>query len=969
MSATAITSVFNDAYIAEVYEAYRRDPATVDASWRQFFGMAESMAGLIQPAAGSASNGSTGGQQQAPDAELLRKTAAAAALVNGIREYGHLAVAIDPLGGAPQGARELTPEYYGIAEADLAAVPAAALGFTDGRFSTAAEVVALLRRRYSGALGIEYTHLSSDAEREWFRSTLRQGRVTTPLTADEKRAVLVRLTEVDGLERFLGFAFQGKKRFSIEGTDALVPMLDEAIAQAAARGAREVTIGMAHRGRLNVLVHVLGKPYEALFAEFEGRHADPADDTETGDVKYHMGYDGRRAAGGREVAVTLAPNPSHLEFVGPVIDGEARAKQRVEGAPWERDETRVLPIAVHGDAAFIGEGVVAETLNLYRLRGYRVGGTLHIITNNQVGFTTDPIDSRSTHYASDLAKGFDIPVLHVNGDDAEACVIAVRMATAYRTQFAKDVLIDLVGYRRWGHNETDEPAFTQPTLYDAIRAHPTPRQVWGERLAREGVLAAADVERLDQETRARFQAAYDRMKQGAGRAEATPTGAPATNGNSSNGASSNGAAAHGAAANGDGAHAAAAEGLAADTAVPAGQLVALQAELLTYPDGFQPHPKLAKILERRSAALGDKGGIEWGQAEQLAFATLVTEGVSVRLTGQDAERGTFGHRNAVLHDPRDGRTYTPLANLRERRAAFEVYNSPLTETAVMAFDYGFSVAAPDALTLWEGQYGDFVNVAQTIIDQFLVADRAKWGQDSGLVLLLPHGYEGGGPEHSSARLERFLQLAAEGNMTVAYPGTPAQYFHVLRAQAHRVSRRPLVLMQPKSLLRLPAAASRLAELSEGAWQPVVDHGALDGRDARAVRRVVLCTAKTFYDLTQQPVPSGVAVVRVDQLYPFPAEQVRAVLARYAGARELVWAQEEPQNMGAWTFVSTRLPALLGATRLRYIGRPERASPAEGYESAHKAEQARIVAESLAVPEGAVDPDVVDRPIEADAAGD
>ena len=968
MTATAITSVFNDAYIAEVYEAYRHDPASVDASWRQFFGMAEAMSGLVQAGAPTAS--------VTTDGDLLRKTGAAAALVHAIRENGHLAVALDPLGSAPPGARELTPEFHGIAESDLAAVPAAAIGFTDGRFATAADVVAMLRRRYSGTLGIEYSHLTTDVEREWFRTTLREERLTAPLTAAEKRAMLERLTQVDGLERFLGFAFQGKKRFSIEGTDALVPMLDEAIAQAAVRGAHEVAIGMAHRGRLNVLVHVMGKSYEALFAEFEGRHADPASDTETGDVKYHMGYDGRRTVAGREIAVTLAPNPSHLEFVGAVIDGEARAKQRVEGAPWERDESRVLPIAVHGDAAFMGEGVVAESLNMYRLRGYRVGGTLHIITNNQVGFTTDPIDSRSTHYASDLAKGFDIPVLHVNGDDAEACIIAVRLATAYRAAFAKDVLIDLVGYRRWGHNETDEPAFTQPTLYDAIRAHPTPRQVWGQRLVREGVLAAADVERIDQEARARFQAAYERTKQGAWQGDEAH--AIASNGAGSNGAGSNGARASGSPGNGsqgngsqlNGAHA---HGTAAvATAIPAQRLIALQGELLTYPDGFQPHPKLAKILQRRADALGDEGGIEWGQAEQLAFASLITEGVSVRLTGQDAERGTFGHRNAVLHDARDGRTYTPLANLAERRAAFEVYNSPLTETAVMAFDYGYSVAAPDTLALWEGQYGDFVNVAQTIIDQFLVADRAKWGQDSGLVLLLPHGYEGGGPEHSSARLERFLQLAAEGNMTVAYPGTPAQYFHILRAHAHRASRRPLVLMQPKSLLRLATAASRLAELSEGGWQPVVDHGALDGRDARDVRRIVLCTAKVFYDLTKQDVPSAVAVVRVDQLYPFPANELRAVLARYAGARELVWAQEEPENMGAWAFVAPRLTALLGdgrasGTRLRYIGRPERASPAEGYESAHKAEQARIVAEALAVPAAEVDGEVTTSPVEVEAA--
>ncbi|MGZ8375890.1 MAG: 2-oxoglutarate dehydrogenase E1 component [Gemmatirosa sp.] len=915
MTPPAITSVFNDAYIAEAFEAYRRDPASVDESWRQYFQTAEALAGLV------------GGQPQgavpgggAADAELLRKAAAAAALVQGIREHGHLDVQLDPLGSAPLGARELTPEYYGITEADLALVPAAALGFDDGRFATAADVVRMLRSRYSKALALEYSHLSADAEREWFRRMLRDEQLTAPLTADERKAVLRRLTEVDGLERFLGFAYQGKKRFSIEGTDALVPMLDEAIAQVARRGAREVVIGMAHRGRLNVLTHVMGKPYETLFGEFEGRHPDAASESETGDVKYHMGYRGRRVVDGQDVALRLEPNPSHLEFVGAVIDGVARAQQRLPGAPWERDERLVLPIAVHGDAAFIGEGVVAETLNMSRLAGYRVGGTLHIIVNNQVGFTTDPIDSRSTHYASDLAKGFDIPVLHVNADDAEACLIAVRVAIAFRDAFRKDVMLDLVGYRRHGHNETDEPAFTQPKLYDAIRKHPTPRQVWGTRLVSEGLLTGDDVEAVEREVRAVFQAAHDRVKQQQPAEHDSPEGAPAA--------------------------------LPAPvvTAVPADRLTALNGELLAYPEGFTAHPRLAKILARRAETLGDKGGIEWGQAEALAFATLVTEGTSVRLTGQDAERGTFGHRNAVLHDPETGKTYTPLAHLRERAAAFEVYNSPLTETAVMGFDYGYSVAAPDTLALWEAQYGDFVNVAQVIIDQFIVADRAKWSQDSGLVLLLPHGYEGGGPEHSSARLERFLQQCAEGNMTVAYPGTPAQYFHLLRLQAKRQPRRPMVLMQPKSLLRLPAAASRLSELSEGAWQPVID---LAAAAPERVRRVVLCTAKMWYDVTAQPVPDSVAVVRVDQLYPFPADALRAVFARYAQATDIVWAQEEPQNMGAWTFVAPRLRALLPTSAtLGYVGRPERASPAEGYESAHKAEQARIVAEALAITEPA-----------------
>ena len=913
MTSPAITSVFNDAYIAEVYESYRRDPGSVDESWRQYFRTAEALAGLLTGAPAPA---------QAGDPDLARKAAGAAGLVEGLREYGHLAVQLDPLGTPPIGASELTPEFYGITEADLDDVSAAALGFDD-RFRTAGDVVRLLRKRYSAALGLEYSHVSSDEERDWFRQVLREEQLTRPLTPEESRALLVRLTEVDGLERYLGFRYQGKKRFSIEGTDALVPMLDTAIAETAADGARSVVIGMAHRGRLNVLTHVMGKAYEVLFGEFEGRHPNADSDSETGDVKYHMGYRGRRTVNGVDVELELVPNPSHLEFTGCVADGVARAKQRVPNAPDKRDEACVLPIVIHGDAAFMGEGVVAESLNMSMLRGYSVGGTLHIITNNQVGFTTDPQDSRSTYYASDLAKGFDIPVIHVNGDDAAACIAAARIAVAYRARFKKDFLIDLVGYRRWGHNETDEPAFTQPVLYDRIRAHATPRQVWGERLVREGVLSAPDVEAIDKEVRAKFDAAYERVRQ-------TPESQAAAEGTDSP----------------EGQPAPPPERV--DTSVPAERLTELNAALLHRPAGFNPHPRLAKILGRRLETLGEKGGIDWGQAESLAFASLLVEGTSIRLDGQDAERGTFGHRNAVVHDVKTGKTYTPLAALPNAKGAFEVYNSPLTETAVMGFDYGYSVAAPDTLALWEAQYGDFVNVAQVIIDQYLVADRAKWSTDSGLVLLLPHGYEGGGPEHSSARLERFLQACAEGNVEVAYPSTPAQYFHILRRQAKRGTRRPLVLMQPKSLLRLPAAASRLTDLAEGSFQPVVDDPR--GLAKENVGRVVLCTAKMYYDLTAQSVPNEVAVVRVEELYPWPAEELAALFGAYASAREVVWAQEEPQNMGAWTFAAPRLRAIAGERAVTYVGRPERASPAEGFEAAHKAEQARIVAEALAVHE-------------------
>jgi 2-oxoglutarate dehydrogenase E1 component len=725
---------------------------------------------------------------------------------------------------------------------------------------------------------------------------------------------------VDGLERFLGRQYQGYKRFSIEGTDAMVPMLDESIARAAQNGARQVVIGMAHRGRINVLVHVMGMSYDEMFGEFEGTPGETSEDATTGDVKYHLGYETERVVGDRKVTLVLAPNPSHLEVVNPVMSGMARADQRVDGVPGGRDERLVLPLCIHGDAAFPGEGVVPETFNLSRLRGYRVGGTLHLIVNNQVGFTTDPIDARSTRYASDPAKGFEVPVMHVNADDAEACIAAVRIATAYRDRFAKDVVIDLVGYRRWGHNETDEPAFTQPKLYELVRAHPTPRQVWGARLVRERVLGEADVKAIDDEVAQKLATVHKAMK-----AESVPE------------------------SNGQRASGAPAPPSEPATAVPAGRLEALNTQLLAYPSGFTLHKQLAKTLERRREALGS-GKIDWGHAEALAFGSLLEDGIGVRLSGQDAERGTFAHRNAVLHDAGTGATYTPLAQLPGAKGQLEIYNSPLSETAVMGFEYGFSTAAPKDLVLWEAQYGDFYNVAQTIVDQFVSSGFAKWGQESGLVLLLPHGYEGGGPEHSSARLERFLQLCAEDNMGVAYPSTPAQYFHVLRRQGMRADRKPLVLMQPKSLLRLPAAASRLEELAGGSFRPVIDDAAVVSRRAD-VRRLVLSTAKLYYDLlVARGNRAEVALVRVDELYPWPGDALAAVVDTYPNLEDVVWAQEEPKNMGAWTYVAPQLRVATGnMLTVRYVGRPERASPAEGYKEAHDVEQKRIITEALTPP--------------------
>jgi 2-oxoglutarate dehydrogenase E1 component len=905
---SAITSVFNDGIFAEQFERYRRDPASVDETWRQYFRIAESLFGT------SGSSATVPAASGPADTALLAKVAAAASLQQAIRMFGHYAVQLDPLGTPPPGADELRPEFHGLTDADLEAIPGAALG--DDRYATAKDVIARKRSVYSGRIGYEVWHLEVYEERDWFRKAFRDGVITRPLSADEKKQVLTRLNEVDGLERFLGRAYQGYKRFSVEGTDTLVPMLDAMIDALGREGANEVVIGMAHRGRLNVLTNVMGKPYEALFAEFEGHH-DAADENATGDVKYHMGYNGARTVEGREVKLRLMPNPSHLEVVNPVIEGVVRALQREPGQPGHRNEHAVVPVAIHGDAAFPGEGIVAETLNISHLNAYRTGGTIHIIVNNQVGFTTDPSDARSTYYSSDLAKGFEIPIFHVNADDAEACVIAMRLACAYRATFKKDVLIDLVGYRRHGHNEGDEPMYTQPTRTAAIRKHPTVPQVWASRLVSEGVMTADEAAQVEKDVAQRYADIHACFKQSLLGSEKHAPWPVDT---------------------------AAAAPRQVQTGLPPERLHFVNESLLQWPADFAANPRLAKQLERRRETMGEQGGIEWGHAEALAFGSLLIDGMSVRITGQDAERGTFSHRHSVLNDVNTGRKYAPLANLPGAKGTFEVYNSALSETAVLAFEYGYSVIATDTLTLWEAQFGDFVNVAQPIIDQFIVADRAKWGQDSGLVMLLPHGYEGQGPEHSSARLERFLQLCAEGNMTVAYCSTPAQYFHLLRRQALRAQRRPLICMQPKSLLRLPQAASKLDDLVHGRFQSVIDDPiASQHRDE--VRRIVFCTGKLYYDMALAPSRNPqVALVRVEELYPWPHEEIQRVMDTYPAVEQVVWAQEEPKNQGAWTYVQPRLRASAGAAvGVRYVGRPERASPAEGFADAHQAEQARIVA--------------------------
>ncbi|HUF51085.1 MAG TPA: 2-oxoglutarate dehydrogenase E1 component [Longimicrobiales bacterium] len=911
-----VFDTYNAAYAQAVYEQYLQNPGSVDESWRRLFESDTGPRGLI--GAGivreASANGATATPTEAPSLTQLRAARAAGELVDAYRLHGHRLARIDPLGSTPPGHPMLVPEFHGIRESDLDTVPSALIDDLPG--DTMAEVLEWLKATYTSTIGYEFEHLEDPESREWLREQIDTGTHRQPLGADEQQRLLARLTEVEALEQFVHRAYLGAKRFSIEGTDMMVPMLDLAIERAAAAGAREVAIGMAHRGRLNVLAHVLGMPYGEIIAKFEGIHAQMAG---TGDVKYHLGAAGTYATRtGQPLSVTLAPNPSHLEFVHAVVEGVTRAKQEDRSSPQlMQDENVVMPIIIHGDAAFSGQGVVPETLNLARLRGYRTGGTLHIIANNQVGFTTNPGEARSTDYSSDIARGFDIPVFHVNADDPEACLAVTRLAMMFRERFHSDVVIDLIGYRRYGHNEADEPAYTQPVLYRMIAEHPPVRRVWAARLEEADVIGAAEGDAVWQRTYQRLVDEQARVKDQAEELHEEPV---------------------------EEEHEAPEE---VSTAVPAEVITALDRQLHSWPADFTPNPKLARQLEKRGRIVPEGGNIEWAHAETLAFASLLAEGVPVRLTGQDTERGTFSQRHLVLHDMNTDARHTPVASLQEASAPFAVHNSPLSELAVMGFEYGYSVVAPEVLVLWEAQFGDFVNGAQVIIDQFIAAGRAKWGQESRLVLLLPHGYEGQGPEHSSARPERFLQLAAENNIRVANVTTPAQYFHMLRAQALHSERRPLVVMTPKSLLRHPRATSPVSELSEGSFHRVLDDSTAK---VKAVRRILLCTGKIYYDLLAARDEAGaknVALVRVELLYPLPSAELTQLFARYGSDTQVAWAQEEPRNMGAWGYLKPRLREISGRDAV-YNGRPPRASPAEGYADTHEAEQKRIVAEAVQV---------------------
>ncbi len=922
----------NSGYAQALLEEYLENPEAVPVEWRELFESGRVVEGLpgLRRLLETLGNGHPApAPATAPhaevDEELLGGVAAAMALVKAHRMHGHLAAHLDPLGSEPVGDPALEPERLipKLTPELQARIPARLLRlYVPGE--TLAEALPRLRETYCGTIAYEIEHISDHEQRVWLRQAIESGRYRQPLSPDERRALLERLSRAEGMEHYLRRAFLGQKQFSLEGLDAMVPMLDEAIRLAAEDGAHEVVIGMAHRGRLNVLAHALGQPYESILREFEGERTIEAvvGDPEggTGDVKYHLGAQGVRETPAGEITVSLAANPSHLEAVDPVVEGETRAEQTDRSTrEGVHDPSVALAILIHGDAAFPGQGVVAETLNLENLPGYSTGGTLHLIANNQVGFTTDPAEGRSTRYSSDLAKGFDIPIVHVNGDDPEAAISAVRLALAYRERFGEDVVVDLVGYRRFGHNEQDEAAYTQPLMAQRIAAQPTVREQYAARLVEDGVVTADEAEKMAESVQAELRRAHEALKQSLGRAPTEDEHSTRPQGGGS-----------------------------VVTSVPAERLRELQAELLTVPEGFAVNPKLAKQLERREGALGE-GGIDWGQAESLAFASLLVEGIPIRLTGQDTERGTFSHRHLVLHDVQTGERYMPMQSLAGATASFEAHNSPLSEYAALGFEYGYSVAAPETLVLWEAQFGDFVNGAQIIVDQFLVSGLSKWGQTSRLTLLLPHGYEGNGPEHSSAKLERFLQLSAQENVRIVNCTTSAQYFHLLRRQALEASARPLIVMTPKGLLRLKEASSTLADLAEGSFAPVLDD---PGADHDRVRRLVLCSGKVYYDIAgheERAAAEEVAIARIEQLYPFPKEHTAALVRSYPQLEELVWAQEEPQNMGAWRTIRHRLEeALPPGVPLRYVGRTWRASPSEGYPTAHLVEQDRIARQALLV---------------------
>ena len=931
--ATTALSGGNAGFIEDLYEKFLKDPAAVGPAWAEYFSglrgsstnevahgeVRERLTKLQENRPGAvASAAVTSGASDVASA----KQGAVSRLIQVYANRGHLIANLDPLGLQERAwPYVLNLEHFGLSDADLDTE-----FFTNSRNdaipkrSKLREILSTLKFIYCDTIGAEFAHVSDSDERLWLQDNFQSARMRRRFTIEEKKNILWQLTAAEGLERYLHTKYVGQKRFSLEGGDSLIALLDDLVQQGGKAGIEETIIGMAHRGRLNVLVNLLGKSPKDLFNEFEG-HYDLANLRGSGDVKYHKGFSSDLKTVSGNVHVALAFNPSHLEIVNPVVEGSARARQERRG---DATGDKVLPVQVHGDAAFAGQGVIMETLQLSQARGFCTGGSVHVIINNQVGFTTsDPHDARSTLYCSDVAKMVEAPILHVNADDPEAVCFVMRFALEYRMKFHKDIVIDLVCYRRHGHNEADEPAATQPLMYQAIRKKPTVRQIYAEKLAAEGVLTAAEA-----------AAMMDQYRNGLDEGRPQARAALGLVGNKYTVDWS--------------------EYMGADwsepvkTAIDMARLKALGKAITTYPTDWNLHPRVLAIMRARERMVAGDLALDWGCAENLAYASLIQEGYPVRLTGQDSGRGTFFHRHAVLHDQATGRRFVPLQHLASSQPTFTVTDSVLSEEAVMGFEYGFSTTAPHCLTIWEGQFGDFCNGAQVIIDQFISSGEAKWGRLSGLTLFLPHGYEGQGPEHSSARLERFLQLCAEYNIQVCVPSTPAQMFHMLRRQMVRALRKPLIIMTPKSLLRHPLSVSRLEELASGNFRNVIDE--VDDVKPSAVTRVVLCSGKVYFDLLKarrEAKIDTVVIVRLEQLYPFPSEEYEAAIRKYSNAREIVWCQEEPQNQGSWYQIRHRLQAPLSIKdELLYAGRAGAAAPATGIAALHEQQQKNLVTTAL-----------------------
>ncbi len=909
----------NYGYVLELYDRYQKNPDAVDESTRRLFNQ-------WKP---------TAVQESVIESGIdLRKLIGVVNLAQAIRSHGYLAARLDPLNSHPASDPILTLEFHNLSQDDLPQLPSELVGLpSDSAAENALQAVEILRSIYCGTIGYDYGHIRNPEERNWLQQAAETGRFRPPKQAIDKQRLLDRLSQVEAFEVFLNRIYPGKTRFSIEGLDVLVPMLDEIIGAAARANICVILIGMAHRGRLNVLAHVLQKPYEQILAEFKDPKARSRtwDDLGwTGDVKYHMGgYKSPEGADHFDLVVSMPANPSHLELVNPVIQGMSRAansKVDIPGSP-QIFMNASLPILIHGDASFVGQGIVAETLNLSQLQAYSTGGSLHIIANNQLGFTATEKESRSSLYASDLAKGFEIPVIHVNADEPEACIEAVHTAIAYRQKFHKDFVVDLIGYRRYGHNEGDEPRFTQPLMYREIDAYPSVRKLWASKLEKDGIIKQDEAEEFLQKYLNELQKINQKLD--AERALQEPVPKPPPPGAAQK----------------------------VNTSVSLERLRNLNQSLRQFPVDFHPNPKLTKAVEKRRQILEDPdaSSVDWATAEELAFASILEDGIAIRMTGQDTPRGTFSQRHAVFYDKDTNRGYTPLQSMPQAKASFEIYNTPVSEAGPVGFEVGYNIQAPDRLVLWEAQYGDFDNNIQTVIDEFLLSGRAKWGLTPSLVLLLPHGNEGMGPDHSSARIERFLNLAAEGNMRVAIPTTAAQYFHLLRRQALllKTDPLPLVIFTPKGFLRHLLATSTPNQLVKGNWQPLLEEVSPNGKK-KAVKNLILCSGRIYFDLVSDELWSAsknTTIVRVEQLYPFPEQAFEKLLNEYAAVEEIVWLQEEPLNMGAWNFVRSRLRQLLGDhLLLYYVGRPESSSPAEGSSTMYRINQKALIHQAFKVEE-------------------